>query len=582
MSKPQHFHPALPPSGISLSLALLALTALLLLSTQPARAQETPDSLTFWSDLPREELLDKLMERMTPEEKLGQCFLLGYATEGMNPDIEDWIRNRNLGGVKVFGWNAQDLTVLQETLTEMQEAAGVNRFRIPLFTATDQEGGWVRHVRGDTSMTPGNMAIAATGMPRDAWKSGYYLGQELRALGINMNFAPTIDVYVNPKAVVIGSRAFSDNALQTGLLAAAYYRGMAQSRVICTAKHFPGHGNADRDSHGSLPEIPSTMKELWRRDLLPYRMLFREGIPAVLSGHLAFPRITDEPEPASLSSFFCQDLLRGRLGFDGLLITDDLTMWGARIPGLNISQTILRALKAGNDLVMISGDIQIQNQAWNYLLRIIREDTEFRSRIDQAARRVLQTKLDYLKPDSRVPLRPASGQNDGDISTPGGKEFFYQHAYRSVTVLRGGKIPVSEGDSVLLAGTFPYFFREGRKIFPESGRFFFDYEPFHLDRPEDRKRLLRAADDYDHIIFNLYSPASMDLLQELKPLAEKVTVLSVLSPVYLEETPWVERAVAAWGLGPASFEAGFAVLRGEYTPPGKNPLSFFQPEGEQP
>ncbi len=125
-----------------------------------------------------------------------------------------------------------------------------------------------------------------------------------------MNFAPTVDVYANPDAHVIGPRAFSSDPVLTGILGIAYFKGMVEAGVIPTAKHFPGHGNADIDSHGALPILYDSLETLWKRDLVPYRLLISENIPAILSGHLSFPRITGNKQPSSLSPFFGIELLR--------------------------------------------------------------------------------------------------------------------------------------------------------------------------------------------------------------------------------------------------------------------------------
>ena len=171
----------------------------------------------------------------------------------------------------------------------MQRSAADTRLGIPLFIATDQEGGWVRHVKSKTSITPGNMAIGASGLPYDAYWSGYYIGQELKSIGINMNFAPTVDVYSNIDAHVIGPRAFSQDPLETAQLALAYFKGMEETGVVSTAKHFPGHGNAAEDSHGILPRIDISFDTLWERELLPYRYLIDRDLPTVMSGHLSLP-----------------------------------------------------------------------------------------------------------------------------------------------------------------------------------------------------------------------------------------------------------------------------------------------------
>ncbi len=264
-------------------------------------------------------LAESLVSQMTDEEILGQLLLVGYSSAEPNALLLEWIRSRGIGGVKIFGWNAEDLNRLYRSIRQMQDQAKKSRLKLPLFIATDQEGGWVRHVKGDTSITPGNLALGAARIPYDAYKTGYLIGKELKTLGINLNFAPTVDVYVNPDANVIGPRAFSSDPVLTGIFGVAYYRGMAEAGIICAAKHYPGHGNADEDSHGALPVIYDSFDTLWKRDLLPYRMLISEGIPAILSGHLSFPKVTGDRRPSSLSPFFGTELLRKRLGFQGAL-----------------------------------------------------------------------------------------------------------------------------------------------------------------------------------------------------------------------------------------------------------------------
>ncbi|MFW5812264.1 MAG: glycoside hydrolase family 3 N-terminal domain-containing protein, partial [Alkalispirochaetaceae bacterium] len=220
-----------------------------------SRAPEEARRGGFWMDAPDEAVIESLMRSMSDEEMVGQLFLVGWPTTEPTPELMRWIRERNIGGIKIFGWNGNDLPTLASAISEMQNASLATPNGIPLFTATDQEGGWVRHVKDGTSLTPGNMAIGASGLPYDAYQSARLIGRELRALGINMNFAPTVDVYVNPEAHVIGPRAFSSDPVETALLSVAYYRGLEEQRVIATAKHFPGHGNATGDSHGVLPVL---------------------------------------------------------------------------------------------------------------------------------------------------------------------------------------------------------------------------------------------------------------------------------------------------------------------------------------
>ena len=316
-----------------------------------ANAQgEQVDARSFWSleGVDQEQALDALLVDMSDEERLGQLFMLSYGGDVPTPLLYSWIRLRGLGGVKIFGWNADNTAKLGAAITAIQDAAARGPHDVPPFVATDQEGGWIRHVKGNTSITPGNMAIGASAWPSDSYRSALYIGTELSALGITMNFAPTVDLATRPDSTIIGSRAFSHDPLETAVLAAAWSRGMADAGVFATAKHYPGHGDTALDSHGILPVLNVDMETLWSRELVPYRILVAEGLPGIMSGHLAYPMITGSREPASLSSILIHEVLRGRIGYEGLVITDDLMMNGAASPG-GLAESCERAIRAGND-----------------------------------------------------------------------------------------------------------------------------------------------------------------------------------------------------------------------------------------
>ena len=519
-------------------------------------------------------LAESLLNQMTDEEILGQLFLVGYSSTEPSALLLEWIRSRGIGGVKIFGWNAEDLHRLYRSVQKMQELSQRNRMKLPLFIATDQEGGWVRHVKGDTSITPGNLALGAARIPYDAYLTGYLIGKELKALGINMNFAPTVDVYVNPDAHVIGPRAFSSEPALTGILGVAFYRGMAEAGIICAAKHYPGHGNADEDSHGALPVIPDSFDILWKRDLVPYRMLISEGIPAILSGHLSFPKITGDTIPSSLSPFFGTELLRKRLGFQGLLITDDLYMSGAN-RGKTMAEVCIEAIEAGNDLLLLSQTPQLEGPIWKALLSKYRKDRAFHDRVREAVGRILRTKLRYLHQESDK--RSNSSETAlAHVAAPESREFFLEQSARSVTLLKNNLslIPYtpSKKERILLAGPFKDFLRIGKTYFPQAEEFQFSYSPFYRAIPEEKRTLQRVSSTVDTIIFCLANPNGLDLLRTLRNFQGKIIVFSILTPVYLREVSWIQTAIAVYGWGIDSFKAGFAVINGDIPPLGKNPI----------
>ena len=544
-------------------------------------------AVSFWDDLPDEELLDALLAEMPDEDIIGQTFMVGWVGQAPSPEVIEWIVERNLGGVKIFGWNGADLVALAGAIGTMQRLAGNHRFSIPLLTATDQEGGWVRHIKGNddlsTTITPGNMAIGATDLPYDAYRSAYYIGLELRALGVNMNFAPTVDVYVNPDAHVIGPRAFSNDPVLTGLLGVAYFHGLEETRVISTAKHFPGHGNASGDSHGMLPVIEDSFDVLWERDLLPYRFLVSEGLPAVLSGHLSFPNVTGDGRPASLSPYFKQTVLRDALGFRGIIMTDDLYMGGAwqfgAENGWGIAEIVVEALRAGNDMVMLSRTPDLNGQIWDAVYDEFQTNAEFRERVTAAARSVLRIKLQYLKGDDRVPLQPDPDLLPRQIRTDGGATYFRDQAGRSITLVRSTGIPYQPDDEerILLAGKDGDFLRIGSEFYPQADHFRINSRVFEYSSGADRDRFRNAAIGYDTVLYCLSDPNSLEVLQEIADMDVRVIVMSILTPIYLLETPWVQSAVAVYGWGDESFRAGFSVLTGQMEAEGTVPIRLDHP-----
>jgi beta-N-acetylhexosaminidase len=514
-------------------------------------------SLSFADSGDPDTVAAELVRAMSDEEALAQTFMLGWVGAEPSPLIMDWIRDRGIGGVKIFGWNTDDTRRLARTVGELQEASLKGTYGIPLLVATDQEGGWIRHVKGATSETPGNMAIGASGYPRDAYLSGYYIGRELSALGINMNFAPAVDLYTNRDSELIGPRAFGSDPVKAGILGAAFMKGQLAAGIIPTAKHYPGHGDTDLDSHGVLPRIDASFETLWNRELVPYRILSREGLPAVMSGHLAFPGTQSASAPASLSPFFLKEVLRDQIGYTGLVITDDLMMNGATTWAGSLSRAAKQALSAGNDIIMLSKTPNLRDPVWTYLAASMKEDVEFRGRVRDAARRVLAAKLAFLRGDAAVPYVPDLSKLDAELQNPEGNAFFLDLAARSVTVLKAGEFPLDPETAgrVLLAGQYEEFFRAGKAAFPQA-------LSYRYSALRGAGELVSYGNNADTIIFCLSDDAGLGMLRSLQGLKKKVIVLSVLSPVYLEKAPWVDGALAVYSYARESFAAAFSAMLG--------------------
>ncbi len=529
----------------------------------------------FNDQLPPGELARALEQAMTDRQVLGQVLMFGYPGERADPTILRWIKEEGLGGVKVFGRNAGNLSLLAGTVGTYQKQALAGPFGIPLLIATDQEGGWVRHIRGESSQTAGNMALGAGGIAHDAWETGRLLGAELAALGINMNFAPTVDVFVDPKADVIGPRAFAADPGQTGLMGLAFARGHAESRVIAAAKHFPGHGDTSEDSHGTLPAVTATLDTLRARDLVPYRILIAGGLDAIMVGHLAFPNITGNTVPATLSPELSTRLLREEMGFNGVVITDDLFMQGARSDGTELPAVCHKALMAGADILLISQHSSNHRRIHRELLKKM-ENAPFNRRVREAARRVLALKAKWLRGENAVSFVPET--ENLAVPAGGAPEFFLSQAARSITLVRNQLFPLppNKAGRVLLAGTYSDFFTEGMRRYPDARTWYLSYHSSREGYTGEGKKLLRAARQYDTLIFLLPDGDMSLILEELRPVAEKVVVVSVLSPAHLDAVPWASTALAAYGTGSDSFQAVFAALAGDFIPRGTLPIPLEQ------
>jgi beta-N-acetylhexosaminidase len=509
---------------------------------------------------------------MSDEEVLGQILMMSYPGNAPDRLLFDWIEHRALGGVKIFGWNADDSTKMAAAVASIQESALGTRLGIPLLVATDQEGGWIRHIKGATTITPGNMAIGASGRPYDAYRSANLIGRELAALGVNMNFAPSVDLATKPKSYIIGPRAFSDDPSSVAALGSAFVHGLADAGVIATAKHYPGHGGTEDDSHGVLPVIRVDEKTLWDRELLPFRILAAEGVPAIMSGHLSFPLVSGDSLPASLSPYFMTTLLRGRIGFKGLAVTDDLTMNGADEAAGSISEACVKAVEAGNDLLMLSKLLGSDDPTWKRLLSDYREKPAFRARVREAATRVVETKLKYLKPRGKAALVPDLAGLAAKVPDPEAAAFFEAQAYRSATVLRPSGVPFLPKGRLLVAAPFKEFFDIALAEYPQGRIFRFSYEPEGAALPAELKAFGLALADADEVLVCVANGAGMDFAARAHEAGKRVAIVSAQSPAPLSRAPWAEAAVAVYSYSRESLRAGVAVLSGKEKAQGKLPL----------
>lgn len=537
-----------------------------------------PDNADFWSDFPSDELADFLVSKMSDDELLAQILMFGWAGAEPSALLNDWVSKRGLGSVKVFGWNTDNTELVAKSVSSLQKKSQERNLKIPLFVATDQEGGWIRHVKGDTSETPGNMAIGASQYPIDAYYSGFYISREIKALGINMNFAPTVDLYTNHNSSVIGPRSFGENEQYAGILGSSFSSGSIAAGVIPTAKHFPGHGDTSLDSHTKLPQINIDLNTLEKRELIPFKYLIAQKIPAIMSAHLSFPKILPSGEPASLSKYFLTDILRGELGYKGLIITDDMEMEGAWGYAGTVSKAVHMAIEAGNDIIIFSKTADFNDRLWTLNIEEMQNDSKFHETVVKAARNVILSKLNYFKSRNAAPLYPEIETLHEKVPDKEGQKFFLAQACRSITAYKKGDFPYhpKSGEKILLAGQnqFPEFFEEAKKRYGNLAQFKYDYELGPNQTDWMSTNIEAMARSYDTIIICVANERSAQIASHLKNSGKRVIILSVLSPVPVLDFSWADTILLGYSYSPFTFDALFGALNGEFEPQGTLPLDL--------
>jgi beta-N-acetylhexosaminidase len=295
-----------------------------------------------------------LASELTLEEQIGQILMVGFPGTEPTPQLVKLIQQYHVGNVVLFSRNVQSAQQLRELTGKLQEIAREAGQRLPLLIAIDQENGMVRRLGTDATLFPGNMALGAIGEEQSAYEVALGAGLELRALGVNLNLAPVVDVNNNPANPVIGVRSFGENPRQVARLAGAQIRGYQDAGIATCIKHFPGHGDTATDSHLAMPTIPYEMERLEQVELVPFKRGIAAGTDCVMSAHIYFPALMGATElPGTLSPAVIHQLLREQLGFQGVIMTDCLEM-SAVSETVGVGKGTVLAQKAGNDLILIS------------------------------------------------------------------------------------------------------------------------------------------------------------------------------------------------------------------------------------
>ena len=319
----------------------------------------------------------------------------------MSPRLASLLTRIQPAGVILFARNITAADQTHRLLRECQKCV-----QAPLFTCVDLEGGQVDRFRDVLGPTPSAADVFSTSDRKLFRKHGRLIGENCRALGFNVDFAPVLDLAFAASRKVMGSRAVSANPKEVATYAREFLRGLHKAGVQGCGKHFPGLGEANLDTHHKLPSVKKSFKKLWDEDLMPYRMLRRE-LPFVMVSHAAFPlvekhKIGKSPQPASLSKKWIADILRKKIGYRGLIISDDLEMGGV-LAAAPIEQAAIGHIRAGGDLALICHKEDFILRAYEALIHEAERDRQFARRVQESAHRVLAFKKKYLQTRRTLP-----------------------------------------------------------------------------------------------------------------------------------------------------------------------------------
>ncbi len=357
-------------------------------------------SFGFDPETPTAELIDK----MSLEKKVGQLFIFGFLGADYNQSLKKQIHELSPGAVIIFGRNIKTLHQIKE-LNQKAQKDSIQRTGLPLLIAVDQEGGDVIRIKTSPSL-PSARTLALTDNLGLVQETGYVTGRLLSTLGFNMNLAPVVDISSLGVSDFLGNRSFGHKKEVVNSMSSAFARGLVDAGVLPTANHFPGHGGVQTDSHLKTPYKQITLTELIFNDLSPYKELQNHRIPfAIMASHVSYPLIDPSKKPASFSETLLKNVLRKGVGFDGIVLTDDVQMGGATDGGLSIERRAVQAVAAGNDLVMVGWNHNNQKRAIKAVVAAVREGKISTARINESLERLIKYKKQFFKSAAQEPLK---------------------------------------------------------------------------------------------------------------------------------------------------------------------------------
>jgi beta-N-acetylhexosaminidase len=569
--------------------ATLALTATVPVPAQALSARHDPD---------RDARVDGIggaLRNMSVEEKVGQLFVQNvYGSDATTPDARNLplygvaspaevVQKYHLGGIIYFAWtdSVQNPKQIIGLSGGLQQAAIGSGAHIPLLIATDQEQGVVTRIGPPATQFPGSMALGAGRSVADARTAAAITGQELKAMGVNTDFAPDADVNVNALNPVIGTRSFSSNPALVASMVAAQVKGYQRDGgIIATPKHFPGHGDTATDSHTGIPVITHTRAQWQQVDAPPFRAAIKAGATMIMSGHLVVPALDPSGDPATLSRPILTGILRGELGYKGVIITDALTMQGVR-DKYGDDEVAVRAVLAGADNLLMAPNMDV---AYDAVLAAVRSGRISERRLGESVARILRLKLKQgiLSHPITDPSRLESV-----VGTPEHLAAAEAVTDRTTTVIRNedATLPMaSGGKKILVTGQGAATTTTLADALTRRGATVTRAETGAAPTGPAIAAAVAAAAGQDAVVVTTMKAwdtkvtdpqgGQQKLVAALLATGEPVVVVAVRDPYDIAYLPGVRTYLATYSFSPIAIESAVRVIVGEVAPSGKLPVDI--------
>lgn len=512
------------------------------------------------------------MKQLTLREKIGQLIVTGFPGASVSDEFKRLVADYKIGNVILFSYNAESIPQLKKLCGELHRLIELHT-GLPAFISIDQEGGRVTRLPQDATNIPGAMAIASTGRPEHAYAAGRLTARELKAFGINFNLAPVLDINNNKHNPVINVRSYGDTAEMVETFGLLMMKGLQDEGVLSALKHFPGHGDTAVDSHIGLPVIEKTLDELAELELQPFIQAIASGADSIMSSHILFPQIERNRVPATMSRTIITDILKHKLGYTGLVVSDCLEMEAIKTY-YGTAEGALGALKAGVHLIFISHTPSAVMEAVQRIEQAVLAGELEESVLDEAVEKVLYYKEKYKADQSA----------DTDvIGCEAHSRTAEQISLESICHTGGSFMPIAQGaaDTIFL-GCYPFRTDNASNSvnrslsFPQQMADAFGV-PFRMTgiNPDEAEieQVLEETAAYAHLVVGLYNgqhkPGQIRLAEKLIASGRRVTAVALGKPYDLELLTGDYCGFAAFDYTALTLRSLAKVLGGQLTPTGR-------------